>query len=79
MSEVEKCTYCGKPIRDKYGFSYGIHGIPRVYKCDRRICTLTVRIKRKANPPLRKFLRAMYALVSDPSQFAFRPGKVVSL
>ncbi len=34
------CTYCGKPVRNKYGFSYGFPSVPRTFRCDRFWCNL---------------------------------------
>lgn len=48
------CTYCGKPLGKKYGFSYGVPGIPRVYACDRFLCKL----KRKVISKFKKMLNA---------------------
>jgi len=44
----ERCSYCGRPLRSKYGLSYGVPGMPRVFKCDRWWCTpLRVRLNWK--------------------------------
>ena len=35
----EQCSYCKRPLTDNHSFSYGVPGVPRVYKCDRADCT----------------------------------------
>jgi len=33
-----KCTYCGKELRNKSSFSYGFPGVEKVFACDRHCC-----------------------------------------
>lgn len=34
------CTYCGCQLGNNFSMSYGIPGIPRVYKCKRWWCNM---------------------------------------
>lgn len=45
MIKKFNCSYCGKPLRDRYSFSLGIPGILQTFKCDRRWCTIKEKIK----------------------------------
>lgn len=58
VNKKPRCTYCGKPVRNKYSFSYGVPGVVRVFGCDRLGC----RIFRRRLYRLKK--RALYILWS---------------
>jgi len=49
----DKCSYCSKSLTDKYYFSYGVPGLPRIYGCDRVIC----KVKRNAVRKVKKVIR----------------------
>lgn len=55
----ENCSYCGKPLRAKYKFSYGIPGIPQVFACDRKLCHAQRVVVRKVKDLLMPIIRKL--------------------
>jgi len=57
------CSYCKKPLGSSYLFSYGIPGIKREYACDKTLCKITRRFRRKRNAYLISFVKRLYELI----------------